>query len=336
MKNLLSASECADRIGVMRAPHPIPYQGSKRLLAPAILTYFPQNPVRLIEPFAGAAGVSIAAALAGHAHTVVLNDINEPLMRLWKSIIEYPDAIASAYQRVWKAQLGRERTYYDEVRARFNEAHEPHLLLYLLARCVKASIRYNSEGQFNQSPDNRRLGMNPDTMRRHILSASRLLKGKATIAIGDYQKALELAKPEDVVYMDPPYQGVCLNRDPRYIELLDFGAFVASLRTLNNRHISFILSYDGKTGDKSYGNPMPEDLGLVHVEIDAGRSSQATLLGRDHITYESVYLSPGLIERVGKITQRHLTLAPKQFNLLAQDGTPEALQKTASVGHSRN
>jgi DNA adenine methylase len=126
--------------------------------------------------------------------------------------------------------------------------------------------------------------------------------------------------------MDPPYQGVCVNRDPRYISLLDFDAFTASLRNLNRRHISFILSYDGKTGAKSYGKPMPDDLGLMHIEIDAGRSSQATLLGRDHITYESLYLSPALIERIGVIKKRHLTLAPKQFSLLAQDGRAETFQ----------
>ena len=312
----------------MRAPHPIPYQGSKRLLAPAILAYFPKNPVRLIEPFAGAAGVSIAAALKGRAHSIVLNDINEPLMQLWKDIIENPETIASAYERLWKFQLGRERKYYDEIRTRFNETHESHFLLYLLARCVKASVRYNSEGQFNQSPDNRRLGMSPHTMREHILSASRLLKGKARVIVGDYQKALEFVEPQDVVYMDPPYQGVCLNRDPRYIGLLNFDAFISSLRCLNERHISFILSYDGKTGDKSYGKPMPEDLGLVHIEIDAGRSSQATLLGRDHVTYESIYLSPALIERIGEISKRHLTVAPKQLSLLAQNGRPETLQRT--------
>ena len=36
---------------------------------------------------------------------------------------------------------------------------------------------------------------------------------------------------------------------------------------------------------------MPETLGLVHIEVHAGRSTQATLLGRDHDTYESLYLS---------------------------------------------
>ena len=34
-------------------PHPIPYQGSKRGLAPIILAYFPSHFRRLVEPFAG-------------------------------------------------------------------------------------------------------------------------------------------------------------------------------------------------------------------------------------------------------------------------------------------
>lgn len=313
---------------VMQAPHPIPYQGSKRLLAPAILAYFPKNSVRLIEPFAGAAGVSIAAALRGQAHNIILNDINGPLMRLWEAIIKNPKTMASDYERLWNSQLGREREYYDEVRARFNETHEPHFLLYLLARCVKASVRYNSGGEFNQSPDNRRLGMNPDTMRRHILTASSLLDGKTAVTIGDYCKALEVVQPEDVVYMDPPYQGVCINKDPRYVCLLEFETFTASLRKLNERLISFILSYDGKTGDKSYGKPMPKELDLVHVEIDVGRSSQATLLGRSHTTYESLYLSPALIERIGMVSVRHLTIAPKQFSPTAHHGGPETIQRT--------
>lgn len=304
----------------MKAPHPIPYQGSKRLLAPAILGYFPKRAPRVIEPFAGAAAVSIAAAKLGKVTHILLNDINVPLMNLWKDIIESPESISSRYEELWRSQLGKERAYYDMVRGWFNETHRPDYLLYLLARCVKASVRYNSNGDFNQSPDNRRRGANPETMRWHIMSASQLLRGSTRVMTGDYRDCLEEAQPEDVVYMDPPYQGVCLNRDPRYISLLDFDVFTSSLRALNERRISFILSYDGKTGEKSYGKPMPEDLGLVHIEIDAGRSSQATLLGRDHVTYESIYLSPALIARIGKISKRHLTLAPKQFSLLAQDG----------------
>jgi len=312
---------------VMKVPHPIPYQGSKRNLAPAILKYFPKTLATLVEPFAGAAAVSIAAVFKGKAERIILNDINEPLMHLWESIINSPEAVTSAYAHLWESQLADPRKYYNAVRTKFNQTHESQYLLYLLARCVKASIRYNSEGKFNQSPDNRRLGMNPETLRWHVGAVSRLLIGKTKIMSGDYRNTLDMCTPDDLVYMDPPYQGVCKNRDPRYFSLLGFEDFTEALDELNRRHISYIVSYDGRTGEKSYGKPMPEGLGLVHVEIEAGRSSQATLLGRDHITYESIYLSPALVNRIGKIMKRQLTLTPKQYSLLPQNGRAEPVQR---------
>ncbi len=38
---------------IARVPHPIPYKGSKRNLAPAILGYLPERVGTQIEPFAG-------------------------------------------------------------------------------------------------------------------------------------------------------------------------------------------------------------------------------------------------------------------------------------------
>lgn len=304
-------------------PHPIPYQGSKRLLAPKILECLPNVPFRLVEPFAGAAAVSLAVSRSGMAKSIILNDINAPLMNLWEAIIKWPSAIASDYRRLWQVQIGQERRFYDAVRERFNSSHRPSDLLYLLARCVKASVRYNAQGEFNQSPDNRRKGMRPQTMHWHILGASRLLAGKTQINIGDYREVLKMVTPEDVVYMDPPYQGVCTNRDPRYIGILRFDSFCETLRNLNRRGISFIVSYDGKTGDKAHGRPMPMDLKLTHIQIDAGRSSQATLLGRNSKTYESLYLSPALVSR----TKKHLILAPRQYSLLAHDHDQESVKR---------
>ena len=81
----------------MRIPHPIPYQGSKRQLAPAILNFLPTDTVRLIEPFAGSAALSLAAAQHGKAKQFVLNDLNTPLIRLWDAIIHRPNWIAELY-----------------------------------------------------------------------------------------------------------------------------------------------------------------------------------------------------------------------------------------------
>ncbi len=151
--------------GRWNVPHPIPYQGSKRNLAPLILSYFPPRFDRLVEPFAGSAAISLATAYRRLTDRFLINDAHLSLMDLWREIIDRPEDLARGYGKLWQAQLGREREYYDLVRKRFNERHEPQHFFYLLARCVKAAIRYNGEGEFNNSPDNRRKGASPSTMR---------------------------------------------------------------------------------------------------------------------------------------------------------------------------
>jgi DNA adenine methylase len=155
-------------------------------------------------------------------------------------------------------------------------------------------VRYNANGEFNQSPDNRRKGANPALMRRQILDASYLLKGKTSFSSRNYREAALQAAASDLVYMDPPYQGVCGNRDTRYLAGVQFCEFVEVLGQLNARKVRYLVSYDGRTGDKVHGVPLPEHLNLTHLELEAGRSSQATLLGRDDATIESLYLSPAL------------------------------------------
>ncbi len=286
-------------IAGIRVPHPIPYQGSKRRITDRILSYFPNQKVRLFEPFAGSAAVSIAAAANGMVSSIILNDDNEPLMNLWNRIIHQPLKVLRTYTQLWNEQLGNERTYYDQVRNNFNRTYNPDLLLYLLARCVKASVRYNYNGEFNQSPDNRRKGVKPETMAKHIIGASQLLCNITILQRGDYRDSISQATPEDIVYLDPPYQGVCRSRDCRYLNGLSLEEFIDSLYEMNTRGLSYIISYDGRTGEKTYGDSLPDDLHLKHIEIKAGVSSQATLLGRRMQTIESLYLSSALQNRIG-------------------------------------
>lgn len=282
----------------MKLPHPIPYQGSKRNLADQILRFFPENLDRLVEPFAGSAAMTIASAFYFKANRFIINDINEPLVNLWENIIENPKSIIKHYHDIWHGQHGNEEEYYYQIRERFNDTKQPEYLLFLLAKCVKAAVRYNAQGQFNQSPDKRRLGKNPQMMRDDILRVSQLLKSKTECYSQDYQKILDLATDNDLVYMDPPYQGTGVNGGFNYAGNIEFDNFVVSLFDLNNRNVPFILSYDGRTGNKTYGNPLPDNLNLTKIEINAGRSSQATLLRRNEITYEALYLSPALTSKI--------------------------------------
>jgi DNA adenine methylase len=282
----------------MKVPHPIAYQGSKRNLASAILDYFPEHVDTLIEPFAGSAAMTLAAATRNSATKFLISDLNKPLIDLWCAIVQSPEKLAKQYEQLWKAQHGDRRRYYDQIRDEFNRDGKPDHFLYLLARCVKASVRYNANGEFNQSPDNRRMGALPETMREHIFGASHLLRGKTKLACQDYKEAVAQATVEDLIYLDPPYQGVCGNRDPRYLKSVLFDEFVEILETLNFRNISYLVSYDGRTGERTHGRRLPERLRLHLVELEAGRSSQATLLGRDEVTIESLYLSPALAEKL--------------------------------------
>lgn len=275
-------------------PHPIPYQGSKRALAAEIIQHFPDTIQRLVEPFAGSAAISLAVAHRGLAESFWINDGHKPLVDLWTEIIERPEALVAQYVHLWHDQNGRERQYYDTVRSKFNESHEPKHFLYLLARCVKAVIRYNTEGRFNNTPDNRRKGAKPATMAQRILGASELLSGCTKVTSLDYKRVLAGCTPNDVIYMAPPYQGVSGERDARYLPTVKHDEFCDELAALNRRGCQYVVSYDGRTGDKIFGEPLPKSLKLRHLEVCAGRSSQATLLGRDLITYESLYISPTL------------------------------------------
>jgi len=304
----------------MKLPHPIQYQGSKRSLASVILRYFPNKFPRLVEPFSGSAAISIACAARGKANSYWINDLNKPLAELLGLIINHPVEIANYYETIWNQQHDDPIEHYYRVREDFNRTGDPRLFLYLLARCAKGSVRYNTEGLFNQSPDKRRHGTRPETMRDNIFGVSTLLKGKSVISSLDYKDVLSNVNEDDVVYMDPPYQGVCGDRDSRYFSGISYEEFLAALSELNVRQIRYAVSYDGRTGNKTFGNRLPESLSLTLIELEAGRSSQATLLGRDAVTVESLYLSSRLAIEVKASPYFHRKRETKQLVLMETRG----------------
>lgn len=225
----------------------------------------------------------------------------KPIADLWSAILERPEETAAQYEKVWSGQENGTHHYFNEVRGRYNAERSPVDLLYLICRCVKNAIRFNRDGNFTQSVDKRRLGMHPEKMRASIVGASRLLRGRTEVCVGDWLETCHDAKEADFVYMDPPYLGTSIGRDKRYAHQMEQDRLIEGLRSLRERKIRFALSYDGMTGSKEYGPPLPEDLELNRLLLHAGKSSQATLSGRTAETIESLYLSPGLAEKQTEI-----------------------------------
>lgn len=282
-----------------KLPHIVQYQGSKRILAPQILQYMPSTFNRLLEPFSGMAAISIATAHNNKTSSYIINDINAPLIKILEEAIETPQRLINNYAKLWSEQFTYKDDHvqhYYEIRKRFNSGEDTSTnMLYLLARCVKGAVRYGKTGKFNQSPDKRRHGTNPKTLASNVYEISRLLKGKVKFFCQDYRDILDMARPGDLVYLDPPYQGVTNVRDNRYFAGVPFKEFSEALTVLNRNGVDYLISYDGECGGKEYGEDLPKSLGCKKILLKAGRSSQATLLGRDQTTLEGLYVSESLI-----------------------------------------
>ena len=293
-------------------PHPIPYQGSKRKLAPIIGRYVPRDIGRFFEPFAGSAAMTIFAARHHRAQRFMVADSLEPMVSLLRSIVVEPESTTARYREIWEGQGEDDPSYFNEVRDRYNKDRDPVDLLYLICRCVKNAVRFNGQGCFTQSVDKRRLGMHPDKMQAAAVGVSSILGGKVEFRTGDWRETSADAGPSDFVYMDPPYLGTSIGRDKRYHQQLTPDRLIAGLEELRRRGVPFALSYDGMTGGREYGPPLPDELGLTRLLLHAGTSSQATLSGRREQTIESLYVTPGLAESISgviRLNGEQLTLA---------------------------
>ena len=126
---------------------PIPYQGSKRSLAPRICQLIPKGVETLYEPLAGSAAITIYAATHNQAEKFVIGDSFSVLIDLWAMIIDRPTELSEKYSEIWHGQLENPH-HFNEVRSAYNDNFDPAQLLYLVARCVKNAVRFNRHGHF--------------------------------------------------------------------------------------------------------------------------------------------------------------------------------------------
>ena len=249
--------------------------------------------------------MTIYAAQHKLAKRFVIGDNLPQIVELLRAIIEDPDRTAKAYRNVWEGYDGKDLTYFNTIRDRYNADRDPVDLLYVIARSVKNAVRFNRSGSYSQSQDKRRAGTKPERMRTEIMAISALLKGRCEFRTGDWLKTTADAGSQDYVYMVPPYHGTSYGADLRYHSQLTRDNLIEGLDELLSRGVRFALSYDGTTGGREYAPPLPERLGLRRIMLEAGRSSQATLQGKDEETVESLYLT--LDHREPRQTEKRLS-----------------------------
>ena len=176
------------------------------------------------------------------------------------------------------------RSYYENVRERYNKEHDPLDFMFIDRTCFNGLIRYNSKGEFNSPYHLNRNGIRPNVLRTIISEWSDLLKlNNVRFNCNSYDNVLPDCN--DFIYLDPPYA----NTNGMYNNNFDNNRF---FNWLNNINCKWALSYDGKSGNEDNTFEVPKHLYDEHYYLSSGNSSFKRLKETDKnaMVYESLYI----------------------------------------------
>lgn len=174
---------------------------------------FPEDIQTYYEPFVGGGAVYFFLWRKGLIRNALLSDVNFDLINVYQNI---KDDVYELIDRSSEMDLATDPETYYKNRARFNElklnAGKSHdelleraiLMIYLNHTGYSGMYRENSQGLFNIPYGNYR---NPTIIDEdNLLTISRAFEN-VEFKVGDFQQILKYRrfKPNDFVYLDPPY-----------------------------------------------------------------------------------------------------------------------------------
>lgn len=261
----------------------IKWSGSKRYVAPELSRHIAKQK-RYIEPFIGG-GAMLPFRQISNA---VASDIIPELVNLWNQIKNNPEQVAEEYKNRWERLQDEGHNVYYEVRDNFNKTKNEFDFLFLTRTCVNGLIRYNTNGEFNNSMHKNRPGINPNRLREVILKWSYYIRDVEFLNC-DYRQTLADADENDFVFLDPPYGGT----KDRYTKTeFNLDDFYNELERLNSVGAKWILTFDGTAGNREYDYQLPKELYKHKTEIKTGNSpfTKSMKTSIDAV-YESVYFN---------------------------------------------
>lgn len=269
----------------------IKWSGSKRTLAPQLLKYFPKEIDTYYEPFVG--GGSVLRALLNDTsikvkrYICVDNDVN--LISLWNAIKERPCDVADRYEHLWQdfnktKDISYRKQYFESVRKRLNETHDPLDFMFIMRTCVNGLPRYNKNGEFNTSCHFTRNGIEPHKLRKIIFDWSQQLNEKNVEFRCDTYLNVHPTE-NDFCYLDPPYA----NTHGMYqggFDNLQLFEWIESLPC------KYVMNYDGIRGKVNNTYEVPQNLYSRHVYLYSGLSSYRRVMNgnKTDAVHESVYV----------------------------------------------
>lgn len=147
------------------------------------------------EPFLGGAAVFFSLDLPKKSY---LSDANEDLINTYLQIRDCPDAVITAFSQFTNS----EKNYYEIRNLKFdNNIEQAAQFIFLNQTSYNGIYRVNKDGNYNV-PYGFRKNWHYDCNR--ILEASKKLQN-TNISCNDFESNKYRIKPNDLVFLDPPY-----------------------------------------------------------------------------------------------------------------------------------
>ncbi len=242
--------------------------GSKLRMAHKIISYFPLDFGTYYEPFLGSAGVLGTLA----PQSAVASDSFKALIDIWKTLKESPETLNLWYRERWEEmQAGDKVEVYEKIKASYNQFPNGADFLFLTRSCYGGVVRFRKADGYMSTPCGIHNPISPESFSRRVAEWHKRVSG-ATFLHLEYEDAIRMARPGDLVYCDPPYthsQAILYGAQSFSLEHL-----LKVIREAKEKGVYVALSIDGtkRSGDLICDLPIPDDLFEKEVFIDAGRS----------------------------------------------------------------
>jgi DNA adenine methylase len=188
--------------GLLPGPRGRPFlkwAGGKSRLLPRLLPYVPAKFANYHEPFLGG-GAMFFAVRDRAAGQFYLSDLNDELMNAWLVMRDHGEELQTAL-RDYKAKDSEEFFYSLRPLQPNDPVERAARFFYLNQTAWNGLWRVNRRGEFNVPWGQRRFRGFTIT---EFQESHRIL-GSVRLRVQDFREALELVKPGDFVYLDPPY-----------------------------------------------------------------------------------------------------------------------------------
>lgn len=242
--------------------------GNKQRFARTIVSFFPDDFGRYIEPFLGSGAV--LATLA--KEDSVGGDSFEPLIEIWQTLARSPDTLRRWYEERWRrmASAGKKGAY-EAVKESYNSCPNAPDLLFLCRSCYGGVVRFRQADGYMSTPCGIHTPISPTAFAKRVEEWHARVK-KTTFLHAEYEETMSRAQRGDLVYCDPPYS---------HTQSILYGAQSFSLERLfqtiaqcKSRGVFVALSIDGSKQSGRLHCELPPADGLFEREIllDCGRS----------------------------------------------------------------